>query len=85
MTVVYVVMNPQRLLLNRRDSARCLARRKWTTRTKSQEVKAQFLKHCRGLWQKESGYGRRALVETAIGRHKAIIGSRLRARGLSKT
>jgi hypothetical protein len=31
-------------------------------------------------WQISTGYGRRALVETAIGRYKAIIGRRLRAR-----
>jgi hypothetical protein len=31
-------------------------------------------------WQKETGYGRRALVETAMGRYKTIIGPRLRAR-----
>jgi hypothetical protein len=34
-------------------------------------------------WQKETGYGRRALVETAMGRYKAIIGPRLRARSSS--
>jgi transposase len=33
-------------------------------------------------WQKATGYGRRSLAETAAGRHKAIIGPRLRARGL---
>jgi hypothetical protein len=33
-------------------------------------------------WQKETDYGRRALVETAMGRYKAIIGLRLRARSL---
>jgi hypothetical protein len=31
-------------------------------------------------WQKTTGYGRRSLVETAIGRYKHIIGSTLRAR-----
>src|ERR1700735_1713525 len=31
-------------------------------------------------WQKATGYGRRSLVETAIGRYKHIIGSTLRAR-----
>jgi hypothetical protein len=31
-------------------------------------------------WQATTGYGRRALVETAIGRYKAIIGQHLRAR-----
>jgi hypothetical protein len=34
-------------------------------------------------WQRATGYGRRSLAETAIGRHKAIIGPRLRARTLS--
>ena len=34
----------------------------------------------RTAWQKATGYGRRSLVETAIGRYKHIIGSTLRAR-----
>ena len=34
-------------------------------------------------WQKDSGYGRRSLVETTMSRYKALIGSRLRARSLS--
>jgi hypothetical protein len=34
-------------------------------------------------WQEETNYGQRALVETAMGRYKAIIGPRLRARSLS--
>ena len=34
-------------------------------------------------WQEESGYGRRSLVETTMGRYKAIIGPQLRARGLA--
>ena len=34
----------------------------------------------RMAWQKATGYGRRSLVETAIGRYKHIIGPRLRAR-----
>lgn len=33
-------------------------------------------------WQKDAGYGKRALVETAMGRFKAIIGPRLGARNL---
>lgn len=33
-------------------------------------------------WQEETGYGQRSLVETAIGRYKAIIGTGLRARSL---
>ena len=31
-------------------------------------------------WQEACGYGTRALVETTMGRYKAIIGARLRAR-----
>jgi hypothetical protein len=34
----------------------------------------------RSAWHKATGYGRRSLVETAIGRYKALIGPRLRAR-----
>jgi hypothetical protein len=34
-------------------------------------------------WQKETDYGQRALVETAMGRYKAIIGARLRARSFA--
>jgi hypothetical protein len=33
-------------------------------------------------WQRETDHGRRSLVETAIGRYKAIIGPGLRARAL---
>src|SRR5918911_2035941 len=36
----------------------------------------------RMAWQRATGYGRRSLAETAVGRFKAIIGPRLRARGL---
>jgi len=31
-------------------------------------------------WQEATGYGRRALVETTMGRYKGLIGTRLRAR-----
>lgn len=33
-------------------------------------------------WQRATGYGRRSLAGTAVGRYKAIIGPRLRARSL---
>ncbi len=33
-------------------------------------------------WQKATGYGRRSLVETTIGRYKSIIGPQPRARSL---
>jgi hypothetical protein len=32
-------------------------------------------------WQEATGYGRRSLIETTMGRHKALIGPRLHARG----
>jgi hypothetical protein len=31
-------------------------------------------------WQAATGYGKRALIETAMGRYKGVIGQRLRAR-----
>lgn len=31
-------------------------------------------------WQEAAGYGKRSLVETAMGRYKTIIGARLRSR-----
>jgi hypothetical protein len=34
-------------------------------------------------WQKATDYGRRSLVETTMGRFKALIGPRLRARGFA--
>ena len=37
----------------------------------------------RMAWQKATGYGRRSLVETAIGRYKHIIGPKLRARSFN--
>jgi hypothetical protein len=32
-------------------------------------------------WQSTTGYGQRSLVETTMGRYKALIGPRLHARG----
>jgi hypothetical protein len=37
----------------------------------------------RMAWQRETSYGRRSLAETAVGRYKAIIGPKLRARTLA--
>jgi hypothetical protein len=34
-------------------------------------------------WQATTGYGKRALIETAIGRYKGLIGRRLRARSFA--
>jgi len=36
----------------------------------------------RMAWQRATGYGRRNLIETAIGRYKHLIGPKLRARTL---
>jgi hypothetical protein len=36
----------------------------------------------RMAWQRATGYGRRSLGETAIGRHKHLTGPKLRARNL---
>jgi Transposase DDE domain len=40
-------------------------------------------KHGRLARQAATGYGRRSLVETTMGRYKALIGPRLRARGFA--
>jgi hypothetical protein len=37
----------------------------------------------RMAWQKATDYGKRSLVETTMGRYKALIGPRLRARGFA--
>ena len=34
-------------------------------------------------WQTATGYGQRARIETTMGRYKALIGPRLRARGFA--
>src|ERR671917_790933 len=37
----------------------------------------------RSAWRKATGHGRRSLVETAIGRYKALLGPRMRARDVA--
>jgi len=44
---------------------------------------AMIAEQGRLAWQVATGYGRRSLVETTMGRYKALIGPRLRARGLA--
>jgi hypothetical protein len=39
--------------------------------------------HGRLAWQATTSYGRRSLVETTMGRYKALIGPRMRARGFA--
>ncbi|MDX0568405.1 IS5/IS1182 family transposase, partial [Sinorhizobium medicae] len=41
---------------------------------------AAIAKDGRLQWQAATGYGKRALIETAIGRYKGLIGRRVRAR-----
>jgi hypothetical protein len=57
--------------------------------TENAEAQSQRDRHIRLIaekgrmaWQRATGYGRRSLVETAVGRYKAIIGPKLRARML---
>ena len=40
-------------------------------------------KRGRLAWQSVTDYGQRSLVETTMGRYKALIGPRLRARGFA--
>jgi transposase len=44
---------------------------------------ALIAKQGRPAWQTATDYGRRSLVETTMGRYKALIGPRLRARGFA--
>jgi hypothetical protein len=53
-----------------------------TGRTRRDEHLRTIEKHGRIGWQRRSGYCRRSLVETAMFRHKTIIGRRLHARTL---
>ena len=55
--------------------------------TENAEAQSQRDRHIRLIaekgrmaWQKATGYGRRSLAETAVGRYKGIIGPKLRAR-----
>ncbi|TLW95579.1 IS5 family transposase, partial [Rhizobium sp. MHM7A] len=44
---------------------------------------AAIAKDGRLQWQAATGYGKRALIETAIGRYKGLIGRRVRARSFA--
>ena len=44
---------------------------------------AMITERGRLAWQAATGYGQRALVETTMGRYKALIGPRLRACGFA--
>ena len=55
--------------------------------TENAEAQSQRDRHIRLIvetgrmaWQRATGYGRRSLAETTVGRYKAIIGPKLRAR-----
>jgi transposase len=51
--------------------------------TQRDRHRAMIAEQGRLAWQVATGYGRRSLVETTMGRYKALIGPRLRARGLA--
>jgi hypothetical protein len=51
-----------------------------TTPTQRDRHLQSIAEHGRMGWQTRSGYTRRALVETAIGRFKRVIGDALRSR-----
>jgi transposase len=44
---------------------------------------AMITEQGRLTWQAATGYGQRSLIETTMGRYKALIGPRLRARGFA--
>src|SRR5256885_12128314 len=44
---------------------------------------AMIAEQGRLAWQVATGYGQRSLIETTMGRYKALIGPRLRARGFA--
>jgi hypothetical protein len=57
--------------------------------TEDPDAQSQRDRHIRTIaergrmaWQRATGYGWRSLAETSVGRYKAIIGSKLRARTL---
>jgi hypothetical protein len=57
--------------------------------TEDPEAQSQRDRHIRTIaekgrmaWQRMVDYGRRSLAETAVGRYKAIVGPKLRARAL---
>ena len=51
-----------------------------TTPTQRDRHLQSIAEHGRMGWQKQSGYNQRALVESAIGRFKRVIGDALRSR-----
>lgn len=53
-----------------------------TAATQRDQHLATIAKHGRIAWQRNSGYARRSLVETAVFRYKTCIGRRLHARTL---
>ncbi len=51
--------------------------------TRRDRYLAMIAEQGRLAWQAATGYGQRSLVETTMGRYKALIGPRLRARGFA--
>ena len=44
---------------------------------------AMITEHGRLAWQVAINYGQRSLIETTMGRYKALVGPRMRARGFA--
>lgn len=79
---------PDHTTLSRRASKRRLPNKRQYDRDRIPEkgavhVLAAINTDGRMKWQVATGYGKRSLVETAIGRYKSIIGHRLRARSFA--
>jgi hypothetical protein len=55
----------------------------WDRPTQRDRHLALITAQGRLAWQVATGYGRRSLVETTMGRYKALIGPRLHARGFT--
>ena len=70
-----------RVLIPPRKRAQ-LAPESATTRQRNRNIRAQARVNKR-VWHTKSGYSKRSKVETAFYRYKAIVGSAMRARGLS--
>jgi hypothetical protein len=64
---------------SRRDQRRCRVIRRRALRPSDRHLQS-IAEHGRIGWQKQSGYTRRALVESAIRRFKRVIGDALRSR-----
>ena len=76
---------PSQIVIQRTaDGAYDGARTYQTIAARDDEIEvAMIAEQGRLAWQSATGYGRRSLVETTMGRYKALIGPRLHARGFA--